>query len=69
MLLLLILATTVLHNGKDNMSSIIRQYKCLHFANFIPQLLVRTDISAHIDRPGSSASEGKLLSTAMVSAH
>ena len=50
-------------------SSIIRQYKCLHFANFIPQRLVRTDISARIDRHGSSASEDKLLSAVTVSAH
>ena len=61
MLVLLISATTVLHNGKDITSSTIRQYKCLHFANFIPQRLVGTDISALIDRHGSSASEGKLL--------
>jgi hypothetical protein len=61
MLVLLISITTVLHNGKDIMSSIIHQYKCLHFANFIPRPLVTTDISARIDRHGSSASEGKLL--------
>jgi hypothetical protein len=68
MLVLLISAKKVLHNGKYITSSIIRHYKCLHFANFIPQRLARTDISARIDRHGSSANEGILLSAATVSA-
>ena len=69
MSLLLISSTRILQNGKDYSSSIIRQYSCLYFANFIPQRLVRRDVSVHIDRHGSSASEGKLLSAATVSAH